>query len=367
VGRSVAETTGTKKNAAHPDGGPDGVPELSCNTTRSRSVSVGRGREQDQDHEQEQELRQAAVSVGKKLRALVWFLLRNREMRTDCLLIALAAALALTGCSKREKPLQTALDELRRLGAYTETGLNYTEYSNRLLTAKGNVAVVLQHSNDEGAKSRIENALNYYVEAQNAWKAKSEQGDSRAREIEEHLVKAREATESASTYTLADASKRNKIWEQENAILEAAAQASEEAKKQAAETHKARRAQEAQARALEQAASAKRVAEAAERERIRRFAPEGTVYSLKRITFTTEDGVTSIPAGTELKITRPASNGILRVQKDDLETDVPSAAVTNDRDVVAAIRAAQPVRRAVQDPRRRSASNQIVGAQPATR
>lgn len=288
-------------------------------------------------------------------------------MRTHCLLFALVVALASTGCSKREKPLQTALDELRRLGAYTETGLSYAEYSNRLLTAKGNVAVVLQHSNDEGAKSRIENALNYYVEAQNAWKAKSEQGDSRAREIEEYLAKAREATESAATYTLADASKRNKIWQQENAVLEAAAQASEEAKKQAAATQKARRVQEAAAQALEQTASARRVAEAAERERIRRFTPEGTVYSLRRITFTTEDGVTSVPPGTELKITKPAANGIVRVQKDDLETDVPSAAVTNDRDVVTAIRASQPVRRAVQDPRRRSASNQIVGVQAATR
>ena len=72
--------------------------------------------------------------------------------------LALLVLLALTlgACSEHKDPtlpqqkkdpaLQAALDELTRLGSFTETGLNYTEYSDRLLTAKGNIDVTLQRT-----------------------------------------------------------------------------------------------------------------------------------------------------------------------------------------------------------------------------
>ena len=94
------------------------------------------------------------------------------------LLVLLSFTLA--ACSKHKDPtlqhrekdaaLQTALDELKRLSSYTETGLSYAEYSERFLTAKGNIDVALQHTTDEAAKSRIKVVLAYYTIARDEWK-----------------------------------------------------------------------------------------------------------------------------------------------------------------------------------------------------
>ena len=90
--------------------------------------------------------------------------------------LALLVLLALTlgACSEHKDPtlpqqkkdpaLQAALDELTRLGSFTETGLNYTEYSDRLLTAKGNIDVTLQRTSDEPAKAKIKEAVSCFAD-----------------------------------------------------------------------------------------------------------------------------------------------------------------------------------------------------------
>ena len=104
--------------------------------------------------------------------------------RPKLLVLLLALAFLYASCSKHKDPtlphrekdpaLQTALDELTRLASYTQTGLNYSEYSDRLLTAKGNIDVALQRTADLSAKVRIEHAVRCYVEARNEWKKKME-------------------------------------------------------------------------------------------------------------------------------------------------------------------------------------------------
>ncbi len=81
----------------------------------------------------------------------------------------------LSGCSRHsgaarepDPALQKALDELIRLKSATEVGLTYSEYSDRLLTGKGNVDVALQHCSDDPAKSKIKAAMDYYIAARNA-------------------------------------------------------------------------------------------------------------------------------------------------------------------------------------------------------
>lgn len=97
-------------------------------------------------------------------------------------LLPIVVALALVACSDSKKEtvrpretdpaLQPALDELTRLSSYTETGLSYSEYSDRLLTTRANIDVALQRATDRPAKEQIERAIRYYVEARTAWKMK---------------------------------------------------------------------------------------------------------------------------------------------------------------------------------------------------
>lgn len=70
-----------------------------------------------------------------------------------------------------------------------------------------------------------------------------------------------------------------------------------------------------------------------------RIAPEGTVFNLKAITVNLPDGVAGIEAGTELRVTGTNGDGTLHVQSGELSADLPPAAVTNDLDLVASIRA----------------------------
>ena len=72
----------------------------------------------------------------------------------------------------------------------------------------------------------------------------------------------------------------------------------------------------------------------------RRFAPEGTVYNVVRLTVGIEHGVAGIEPGTELKIISKNSDGSLHVQAGNLVADVVPYAVTNDLDVAAAVRKA---------------------------
>ncbi len=276
-------------------------------------------------------------------------------------LAAVALALALTACSKRETPVQTALGELQLLGSDTETGLKHSEYLIRLRQAQHRISAALQTSKDAGAKARIEDALNFFVHAQGAWERESGRGSDVPSEVKALWSEGRRATDNASTFALADPAKRTKIWQQELAIVEAATQAEQAAKEQAAQDERTRQAQEAEAEAQRWAAEQRHAADRAEREKIRRFAPDGTVYSLIRISFATPEGVLSIAPGTELKVIGKLGGGMLQVTTGSLETQVPASAVTNDRDVAAALHRV-PVRHAMDDVRKRSASSARVNA-----
>src|ERR1051325_8068782 len=82
------------------------------------------------------------------------------------------ASLPLGACSKQKEraALQTALDELTKLDSYTQTGVSYAQYSDRLVTARAHIDVALQRSTDPGAKAKIEAALQHYIQARDWWK-----------------------------------------------------------------------------------------------------------------------------------------------------------------------------------------------------
>lgn len=79
-------------------------------------------------------------------------------------------------------------------------------------------------------------------------------------------------------------------------------------------------------------ADKQRIAEAAESEHKRRFAPDGVVYNLKPIRIATKKLSTVIPAETELTLGKKNEDGTLHVKWNGLEADVPADDVTNDRD-----------------------------------
>ena len=280
-----------------------------------------------------------------------------KTMRLSQFLVFLLVAVFVlsTGCSKHSDPtlphqkqdpaLQTALDELKRLSSFTEAGLNYTEYSDRLLTAKGNIDVALQRTNDEPAKDKINQAVEYHIEARKEWKRTIDDKYHVGLGPQVGWAKARAATEIAAKYAFADEATRQEIDAREQANREEEirqqqeeARLVEEARKKEAQAELERQAKEAEAEKIRKEAQRKKMAEDAERERIRRFAPEGTVFNLKPLSVTHQDGLTTIPPGTELKVTKKSSDGTLHVQTGDLTADVPPSAVTNDRDLAATVR-----------------------------
>lgn len=114
--------------------------------------------------------------------------------------------------------------------------------------------------------------------------------------------------------------------------------ANEDTRQKEDQAEKDRQAKASEVEQRQRQAEQKRMAAEAEIERIRRFAPVGTVYNLKLLSVSYQDGLASIPAGTELKVTKKNPDGTLHVENGDLATDVSPTAVTNDRDLAASLR-----------------------------
>lgn len=279
----------------------------------------------------------------------------------------------LSGCSKhknqalehRDPAIQTALDELGRLNSYISSGISYNQYSDRLLTAKANIDIALQRTADQRAKEKIQRAVSFFLNAREAWKEDIDSEDKSDVLLQRNWKKGCEASDLAAEFAFADEPTRDQIdarirmqeekerMQEEKEFREYCAQgeqmreqmeeqirrADEEKQARESEAEKKRKAEEQKRMAEEQERIAEEQKRIAALEHARRFAPEGTVYNLKLISVTTEEGVASIPPGTELKVINKHPDGTMRVQKDELVADVPLSAVTNDRDIVTALRA----------------------------
>jgi hypothetical protein len=249
------------------------------------------------------------------------------------------ASLTLGACSKAKQRedagLQTALDELTKLDSYTQTGLDYVQYSDRLLTAKANIDVALQRTTDSRAKAKIEAALSYYIQARDSWKQSLDKSTRTSFDtsVRHYWGEGSSAIARAKRYAVADEKTRREFDAEDEKEQKEAAARWEQEKKAAA-----KRLEQEEKRAKETEPQ-RRAAEAAERERARRFAPDGVVYNVRQVTVTLQAGLASIPPGTELRVTRKNADGTLRVQKDDLSADVQPSDVTNDRDAAAVVRA----------------------------
>gem|GEM_PF-3682229 len=246
------------------------------------------------------------------------------------------ASVTLGACSKakhkEDAALQTALDELTKLNSYTETGLDYAQYSDRLLTARANVDVALQRTTDSRAKAKIEAALSNYIQARDAWKQSLDKGTSSSSDpsVRHYWGEGSSAIARAKRYVVADEKTRRQLEEEDEKEQKQAAARWEQEKKAAAKEEE---------KSAKEAEQQRRAAEAVERERARRFAPDGVVYNLRQLTVELKGGLASIPPGTELRVTRKNADGTLRVQKADLFADVQPSDVTNDRDAAAEVRA----------------------------
>jgi len=146
------------------------------------------------------------------------------------MLVIIAAFAPLGACSEHKDPtlpqqkkdpaLQSALDELTRLSSFTETGLNYNEYSDRLLTAKGNIDVALQRTSDQPAKERINLAVSCYVEARTEWKMKLDSKYHAGVGPQHYWQEATAAASLAAEYAFADQTTRQQIDAREQAKRE---------------------------------------------------------------------------------------------------------------------------------------------------
>ena len=84
------------------------------------------------------------------------------------------------------------------------------------------------------------------------------------------------------------------------------------------------------------AAARQRLAEAAEQERQRRFAPEGVVYNLKPLKIGPPNQRSVVTAESELMLVSKNEDGTIRVKWHGVEANVPAEDLTDDRDWLAA-------------------------------
>jgi hypothetical protein len=84
------------------------------------------------------------------------------------------------------------------------------------------------------------------------------------------------------------------------------------------------------------AAARQRLAEAAEQEHRRRFAPEGVLYNLKPLKIGPPNHRTVVAAESELMLVKRNEDGTIRVNWRGFEANVSAEDVTNDRDWLAA-------------------------------
>ena len=122
----------------------------------------------------------------------------------------------LTSCTKKkDTALETALDELKRLSSVTDTGLTYPQYCDRLLTAKANIEVALQHTEDRPARDKILEAVNHFVTARNFWKLDIDANRTSGNAVQECWTKGHSAADAAAEYAFAGAITRWQIDTQE--------------------------------------------------------------------------------------------------------------------------------------------------------
>lgn len=119
---------------------------------------------------------------------------------------------------RNDAALQTAMDELTRLRSYTQAGISFNQYSDRLLTAKGNIDVALSRTTDSIAKVKIEVALSWYVSARDSWKTciDAQLSTDFCFDVEHYWMLGANATDEAQKYVFADETARRRLDAEES-------------------------------------------------------------------------------------------------------------------------------------------------------
>ena len=255
--------------------------------------------------------------------------------------------LAFSGCSdKKAENERLVLRELQKLESNTNTGLNYEQYSDRLLTATAEVDVTLKEKSDPGFAVRVREIQGGYQKAREVW-SKSIHGDSDDRgQLRQIWAKASEQLDRLGEYVNSSPARRAALDEEDqNAAEREKAAAIHDAELRDRERKTEEKAREAQRQQAEQEAARKRQeaeTAAAQAEHERRFSPEGTLFLLQPVTAHIKGGLTGLVPGTEVAVLRKNPDGTLhvKVKASGLETDLKPALATNDRDLAAGARRA---------------------------
>jgi hypothetical protein len=144
----------------------------------------------------------------------------------EFVMLFVLVSLMFGACSKTHKDaaLQAAVDELTRLESYTKTGLTYSEYSERVLTAKANIDVALKQTRDSAAKAKIEEAVNEYVHCRDFWKQSIDVETLTGRSTEDSstpscLEYAGTLSQTAAEYALGDKDHRRLMDKTEEGLI----------------------------------------------------------------------------------------------------------------------------------------------------
>ena len=262
-------------------------------------------------------------------------------------------ALILCGCTdKQAESDHLVIKELRKLESNTNTGLNYTQYSDRLLTTTAEVDVLLKDHPDPAFAARVRHIETCYRTARDAWDENIHGDVTDQHALQKYWKEASEKLDQLDAYAVASAGKRKDLDEEDQRATElqrtedrriADANLHEwdqerEHRKREDERHKEDdQAEQARQDQAEQAAAQKRHADeiaAARAEHDRRFAPEGTLFLIRNVTARIKGGLAGITPGTEVTVLRKNPDGTLHVKEKPgtLEADIQPAWATNDRD-----------------------------------
>jgi len=316
--------------------------------------------------------------IGFKQTGLT-FLFQNNAARCSWLnpLLAVLLLTPLTACKEsRTRPdrhIKIVLEELNRIDSSSDAGLNDASFEIRVNAAQARTAVELQQSADDAGKEEIKRAFTLYKKVAHLNSGGKIDPDAEGAPTREQAHK---AAAFALEYAAADDAHRiaMEAADKENQRVEVKLQAERKRLRGEAEKSKAellakteedhiaaektveklvnekqqlettlkttqtalesKQKNEAEEQKQKKTADEQKKA-AEEAEYKRRYSPDDTVYNLRPLSVIIADGITTIPAGSELNITGTNENGLLQLKCRKLETEVARSLVTHDRDLAA--------------------------------
>jgi hypothetical protein len=258
---------------------------------------------------------------------------------------------------------QAATYELIRLRSAYQARATAADFSDRVVNAQVNITSGMTHVSDAEFRNIATRAVGAYAKVRENWElrinfekmatkhpnfyAQNNQDADYYKSMEAlYIVRAYDLTKLAESYvnakTAADRAQLLKNAVEADKIFENQWEKKSKAREKVLADRK--RAQEESAAEWKGENDERprpfneEMAEQAEVERKRRFAPEGTVYNLKPVKLASGKQTVIASAESTLNVVRKNADGSVHVELNGAEADVPADDLTNDRDWLAAYR-----------------------------